>query len=118
MKRIELEVQTPAAALATFADTWQRAESNEPPTPRIAFGSLGELFGAITERRLELLRLVARTEGLNIRQLASHLERDYKNVHTDVTQLLELGLLERDARGHLSAPFDEIVIRAELRHAA
>ncbi|GMV43739.1 MAG: hypothetical protein AMXMBFR64_54550 [Myxococcales bacterium] len=118
MKRIEIEVQSPAAALAAFAEAWTRSESGANVTPRLAFGSLRELFAAITERRLELLRFVARTEGLSIRQLAKHLERDYKNVHVDVTQLVELGLLERDTQGHLSAPFDEIVIRAELRHAA
>lgn len=118
MKRIEIEVQTPEAARAAFADTWQRAEAGEPATPRLAFGSLRQLFAAITERRLELLRFVARNEGLNIRQLAERLERNYKNVHVDVTQPLALGLLERDTRGHLSAPFDEIVIRAGLRDAA
>ena len=32
-------------------------------------------------------------------------EGDYKNVHTDVRELLELGLLEKDARGRLTAPF-------------
>ena len=31
---------------------------------------------------------------------------------------LELGLLEKDERGGLRAPFDEIVIRAGLRKAA
>jgi len=46
------------------------------------------------------------------------LGRDYKNVYTDVQALVELGLIERDERGRLSAPFDEIVIRAELREAA
>jgi hypothetical protein len=39
-------------------------------------------------------------------------------VHTDVQALLELGLLEKDERGGLRAPFDEIVIRAGLRKAA
>ncbi|MFZ5619821.1 MAG: hypothetical protein ACOY5W_02220 [Pseudomonadota bacterium] len=45
-------------------------------------------------------------------------EGDYKNVHTDVRELLELGLLEKDARGRLTAPFDEIVIHASVRDVA
>ena len=73
---------------------------------------------ALTEKRLELLRFVAGYDGLNVRRPASELGRDYKNVHTDVAELIELGLLERDADGRLSAPFDEIVIHANIRNAA
>ena len=46
------------------------------------------------------------------------LERDYKRVHTDVTELEDRGLLVRDDAGTLVAPYDEIVIRAPLREAA
>ena len=76
------------------------------------------MFSVITEKRLELLRHVASNEGLNIRQLAQSPGRDYKNVHTDVTELVDLGLLERNDIGTLSAPFDEIVIYAGIRDAA
>lgn len=117
MSRIEFEVLKPQAALAAFAKTWRRVEAGDEPVPRIAFGSLRELFSAITERRLELVRSVAANEALNTRQLAQRLGRDYKNVHTDVRELLELGLLEKDARGRLTAPFDEIVIHASVRDA-
>jgi len=50
--------------------------------PRLAFGSLRELFSAITENRLEMLRFVATNENLNTRQLSQQLGRDYKNVYT------------------------------------
>ena len=39
-------------------------------------------------------------------------------VKADMQALIELGLLEKDERGCLVAPFDEIVIRAGLRKAA
>jgi len=83
-----------------------------------AFGSLRELFSAITEKRLEMLRFVATNENLNTRQLSQQLGRDYKNVYTDVKDLVELGLLEKNERGQLTAPFDEIVIHATVRDAA
>lgn len=118
MNRIEIEVLRPQAALQAFTDTGRRLESGEVVTPRLAFGSLRELFSAITEKRLELLRFVAMNEDLNTRQLAQELGRDYKNVHTDVADLVELGLLDRDERGHLSAPYDEIVIHTAVRDAA
>lgn len=118
MNRIEINVLKPNAALRAFAETWHGAETGQKVMPRLTFGSLRELFSAITEKRLELLRHVAAHEGLNVRQLAQSLGRDYKNVHTDVTNLVELGLLERGEDGTLSTPYDEIVIHAGIRDAA
>jgi predicted transcriptional regulator len=118
VKTIEITVLKPSGGLQAFADTWRQFEGGGATAPRLAFGSLRELFSAITEKRLELLRFVAGHGGLNVRRLATELGRDYKNVHTDVAGLIELGLLERDADGHLSTPFDEIVIHAGLRDAA
>lgn len=118
MNRIEIEVLKPQAALAAFAETWRRAEAGEEIAPRLTFGSLRELFSSLTEKQLELMRHVAVNEGLNIRQLARQLGRDYKNVHTDVAVLLDLGLLEKTDRGELSVPFDEIVIHAGIRDTA
>lgn len=118
MNQIEITILKPQAALDVFAETWRRVEGGEAQAPRLAFGSLRALFSAITEKRLELLRYVATHDVLNIRQLAQGLGRDYKNVHTDVHELVELGLLEKDDRGQLTAPFDEIVIHAGLRDAA
>jgi len=118
MSRIEIEILKPQAALEAFAETWQRVETGETVPPRLAFGSLRDLFSAITEKRLEMIRFVAEHEGLNTRQLAQQLGRDYKNVYTDVKDLAELGLLEKDDQGRLTAPFDEIVIHATVRDAA
>lgn len=118
MKRIDVEVLTPRAALDAFAETWRRVEAADETTPRLAFASLRDLFSALTEKRLELMRFVAAHEGLNTHQLAGKLGRDYKNVHTDVATLVELGLLDKDDNGVLNAPFDEIVIHAGIRGAA
>ncbi|HET6628352.1 MAG TPA: hypothetical protein VFG91_01105 [Woeseiaceae bacterium] len=118
MSRIEIDVFKSQAALDAFTETWRRVEIGETVTPRLAFGSLRELFSAITEKRLEMIRFVAEHEQLNIRQLARQLGRDYKNVYGDVKDLVELGLLDKDEAGRLTAPFDEIVIRATVRDAA
>lgn len=118
MNRIEIEVLGSKAAMAAFARAWRQARAGRKATPRLAFGSIAELFSAVSEKRLELIRYIVSNEGLQIRPLARALERNYKNVHTDVQALIELGLLEKDARGGLRAPFDEIVIRAGLRKAA
>jgi predicted transcriptional regulator len=118
VSRIEIEVLSSRAALKAFADTWRKAGKGQNSVPRLAFGSLRELFSAVTEKRLELIRFVATHSALNTRQLSEALGRNYKNVYNDVAALVGLGLLGKDEDGRLSAPFDEIVIHATIRDAA
>ena len=119
MKRIEIEIMRSSDALNAAINTWHIAEAGKGVTPCLSFGSIKDLFSAITEKRLELLRYVAeQKEVLNIRQLAQALGRNYKNVHTDVSGLEELGLIDKDEKGVLTVPYDEIVIHAGLTQAA
>jgi predicted transcriptional regulator len=119
MKKIEIVITTPAQAVDAFKQTWRRAETGESVTPVLAFSSPAELYSAITDKRLELLRHIAQHEDdtLNIHQLSRALGRDYKNVHVDVKALEALGLIER-SDGKLITPFDEIEIHLGLRKAA
>jgi len=110
MNRIEISVLKPDAALRACAEVWHALETGEAVTPRLAFGSLHELFSTITEKRLDLLRQVAAHDGLTIRQLANALGLDYTNVHRDVTNLVDLGLLDLGTDGGLSTLYDEILI--------
>jgi len=119
MKHIELEVMRSGDALKAAGDTWHKAKAGDKLTPRLSFGSIKDLFSAITEKRLELLRYVAARQGrLNTRQLTQALSRDYKNIHTDVSALEELGLVEKGEKGVLTVPYDEIAIHAGLTEAA
>jgi predicted transcriptional regulator len=97
---------------------WRAVERGEPVEPTIGVGSIGELTALLSPRRMDLLRYVAAHPGLSVRALAAALERNYKNVHTDVTELEERHLLERDGDGRVRAPYDEIIIHAPLRGAA
>lgn len=117
MNKVEIIITTPEQALRDLADIWRKTEQGESITPSIGFGSPSELFAAITDKRLELLRHIAQHEGLNMHQLAKAIGRDYKNVHTDVKALEGLGLIERD-NGKLVTPFDEIEIKVDLKKAA
>ncbi|OQX14023.1 MAG: transcriptional regulator [Thiothrix lacustris] len=80
------------------------------------------LFQAITPKRWELLDKLQGKTALSIRELAKQLKRYVKNVHTDVSKLLEIGLLERDEAGRVFSPFAEIrtefTLKGESRAAA
>jgi predicted transcriptional regulator len=118
MKRITAEVLSSGKALSRFKKIAKLAARGEKVEPMLGFDSMAELGSLLSGKRMELLRYVAQRPGLSIRQLSFALERDYKRVHTDVTDLKARGLLGRDSQGKLIAPYDEIVIRAPLRAAA
>lgn len=118
MSRIEIEIMTRMAASAAFADSWNRAAAGEAITPRLAFGSYAELFSMLPEFRFELLRQIVRQPGLNLSQLVTRFGRDRAIIEADVKALIDIGLLEKDNKGNFTAPYNEILIHADLTQAA
>ena len=118
MKKLFVEVMSSGEALKRFARAWKNASSGKVQDATIGLGSIAELTALLSPKRMELLRHVAQKPGISIRALAKALGRDYKNVHTDVLALETKHLVERDAAGLVTAPYDELVIRAPLREAA
>jgi len=120
MKTIELGVIDPKqdyAELLALARDIDAGKAMEEAVPRLNFTSLQQLFATITAKRLELIRYVAVHAGLNTHQLARSLGRDYNNVSEDVRDLCDYGLLEKDEYGVLNTPYDQIVIRTNVREA-
>ena len=70
------------------------------------------MLGALTPKRLKLLRPVHRQPARSVKALADQLGRDYKRVYEDVEMLTASGLLSRED-GSITAPFD--AISAEVR---
>src|SRR5260221_233969 len=70
------------------------------------------LLRTLTPARWAVLDRLRAAGPASIYQLAKGLGRDYKNVHTDVTALLGIGLIERTSDARVSVPWD--VIRAEF----
>jgi len=85
------------------------------------FETVEELRQILTEKRLELLLAITRHRPASVHELAGLLERDYKNVSTDITLLERLGLVKLGAKGGkgraqtLTVPYDEIQITIDLR---
>ncbi len=120
MKTIEITVvdsKKDRAQLRALARRIDVGEDVPEATPQLKFVSLKGLFSAITEKRLEMIRYVAAHCGLNTHQLAQALGRDYKNVYQDMRELCSYSLLAKEKSGCLQAPYDQIVIRANVREA-
>jgi predicted transcriptional regulator len=80
-------------ALDRFEAAWHLTTGRgAPPTlQRLLFGDLPLLLKTLTPARWQLLASLRARGPTSVRALAKYLERDYKNVHTDVAQLAQLG---------------------------
>jgi predicted transcriptional regulator len=113
-KLLQVRVSGAGDALDRFEAAWNRqAQDGKPVTLSVlSFEDLPLLLRTLTAARWALLGALRKEEAASIYELAKRLERDYKNVHTDVSRLAELGLVERRADGSVGMPWDGV--RAEL----
>ena len=112
-KTLMVYIGTAEDALQDFLTVWNTGKPASPVN-RLSFESMAGFSRALTPKRWELLTALKKQGGQNINQLSQHLKRDYKNVHTDVKSLLDLGLIERDDGGNVFVPWDEIETHFKL----
>lgn len=97
-------------ALARRVDAGERLPEADY---RLNFPDPMALLAALPPKRLATLRAIKATGPLTIYALAKRLERNYSNVHADVRQLVELGLVEKDDDQRLIVPFDDVRVEAD-----
>ena len=113
-RRLEIRLGAAGDALDRFEAAWHRVQEGRAlrPLEILSFPDLPALLKTLSPARWALLQKL-REAPLTIYELAKRLERDYKNVHTDVTQLARLGLIERRSDGNVAVAWD--LLRAELK---
>ena len=84
-----------------------------------SFATVGELRKILTDRRIELLRMLLNTDGAaeSISAVADALGRDYRPVHDDISLLADYGLLfvvDDGQRKRPSLPYERIHLDVEL----
>lgn len=80
----------------------------------VNFEQIGQMLTAFTPKRWELIAALRQAGPLTVAELARRLGRDYKNVHTDVNQLIEWMAVERGDDGRVNVPWSEIVVDMKL----
>jgi predicted transcriptional regulator len=113
-KILQLRLGDARDALDRFEAAWnRRVEGRKAGELRVlSMVDLPLLLRTLTPARWQLLERLRELGPASIYELAKRLERDYKNVHTDVTSLAKIGLIERAADGGVSVPWD--VVRGEF----
>jgi len=113
-KVLEVRVGDARDALDRFEAAWnRRVEGRKRGALHVlSMRDLPLLLRTLTPARWALLERLREAGALTIYELAKRLERDYKNVHTDVTALTKIGLIARGADGRICVPWD--VVRGEF----
>ena len=113
-KVLELRVGDARDALDRFEAAWNRRVEGRKSGPLhvLSLESLPLLLRTLTPARWTLLERLRAAGPLTIYELAKRLGRDYKNVHTDVSALAKIRLIERGDDGRVRVPWD--VVRGEF----
>ena len=117
MKAI-IEVARKASIFRTAAQQLANSRQGRTPDFRLSFESARSLFAELTPARLDLLDTLRRVGPCSIYALAKAAGRNYSNVHTDVSRLEELGLIERTGDDAISVPFESVEILVPLAQVA
>ena len=112
---LEIRVGPPGDALDRFEAAWNRVAEGRKASPLrvLTLEDLPSFTRTLTPARWVILERLKSVGPCSIYELAKRLGRNYKNVHTDVSQLIELGLIQRNEKTEVGVAWD--VVRAELR---
>jgi predicted transcriptional regulator len=113
-RKLEIRIGPAADALDRFEAAWNRvAEGRAVKRLEVlSFANLPLLVKTLSPARWQLMQRLRADGPLSIYELAKRLARNYKNVHTDVTQLAAIGLIERREDGAVAVVWD--LLRAEF----
>ncbi|MEW5984102.1 MAG: DNA-binding protein [Acidobacteriota bacterium] len=115
MRTVTLDVRAPDEAMADFVRVWKTGKAEK--SARISFATPELLWKVLTAKRWELLKAMCAAGPMSIREAARRVERDVKAVHSDITALLNAGVLSRVEDGRVVFPFEAVKVEF-LLHAA
>lgn len=115
MNTVILEVRSLSETLADAARAMRTGKGDAEA--RIGFASPELLWQVLSAKRWELLKAMCGAGPISIREASRRVSRDVKAVHSDVTALLEAGILSRSTSGQVEFPFGSVKVEFMLKAA-
>ena len=101
-------MKTVTISVSSMDETKQRflaAFKGKPQGAHITFPSVELLWKVLAPNRMALVRALTGAGVVSIREAARRVNRDVRAVHSDVTALINAGLLNR-AEGGIEFPYE------------
>ena len=99
-KHAKIVVKTLENTKREWKEALKGKRKNIQKEDEIIFTSLEAVARVFSKGRMEILRTVIQERPKSIYELAKLLGRDFKNVHTDVKLLADIGLLDLKEAGN------------------
>ncbi|MBI4147675.1 hypothetical protein HY490_00115 [Candidatus Woesearchaeota archaeon] len=95
IRNIKVTIKETKNALKEFATALANARKGERIVPHeeISFKSIDAVRKVLTEKRMQLMHVIKQHSPDSIYELAKIVNRDLKSVNTDMSILLDLGLV-------------------------
>ena len=101
--------------MENFVRAWNTGKAEK--SARISFATPELLWKVLTAKRWELLKVLCGAGPISIREASRRVRRDIKAVHSDVTALLNAGVLDRVEGGGIIFPFEAVKVEFLLEAA-
>ena len=83
----------------------------------LSFTTYEDMHRVLSPNRLEIVKAMTGHGSMSIREVARRVGRDFKGVHTDVTVLINAGVVDRGNEGVIF-PYDAIHVEFDIQTAA
>jgi predicted transcriptional regulator len=119
MKTLNVRVASRAGVKAGVLKAMKDAQAGKKvgAKPLLTFSSYEDMHRVLAPARLQIVAALAGKGALSIREVARRLGRDVKGVHTDITRLINAGVLDRTEEG-VSFPYDQLHMEVDIGAAA
>jgi predicted transcriptional regulator len=91
-----------------FVRVWKTGKPEK--SARISFATPELLWKVLTAKRWELLKVLCGAGPMSIREVARRAGCDVKAVHSDITALLNAGVIDRIEDGRIIFPFEAVKV--------
>ena len=115
-EHIDIHIASDQDMNQAFINAWKKAEQNKQPEgeQHLYFEDTASLLKVLSNQRLHLLSTLLRTGHTSILALSKVLQRNYKNVHSDVKILRTAGLIQLDDQNKIFTPWQKIHTEIDL----
>lgn len=121
-RTLHIRVEPPDATRREVRERVRALERGEAADGHVlAFEEQADLARLVSEPNLDILRAIGRHEPASMRRVADLVERDFREVHRNLTELESLGVIEFREEGAAKRPvlrYDEIEIEVPLLPAS
>lgn len=95
VKKIDIGIKGLKESLKDFAETWKKLEAGKKVKREegIYFDSIDTMRVVLTNKRLQILKVIREQKPSSVYKLTKLLGRDLKNVNQDLKLLSEVGLV-------------------------